>query len=345
MQSLGYKVTFIPLNLAYLGHYQDELNKLGIETIHSPFCMAVEDFLRDRGSEFDVVYITRYNVANRVIDMVRKLAPRSKVLFCNADLHFLREIRAAVRSGDEIDWKRAETTREEELLVMREVDVVLSYNEVEHSVILSHNMLASTVMTCPWVVETPPRTTFRRSRAVAASPSWGDTSIRRISRPSTSSSRKSFRGSARSSQASCSTSTAPPCRSGLRRWPTRPSGQSDTSRRSKRSTTPTGSSWRRCSAVPGSRERCSAPLRTESRPSCHRWLSRAPGSATAMTAWSPATSMEWNSSIVRLYDDPVAWTRMSLSAREFTMRQYSFENGRVLMRRAFEAAGGLHARP
>ena len=32
VQSLGYKVTFIPLNLAYLGHYQDELNKLGIET-------------------------------------------------------------------------------------------------------------------------------------------------------------------------------------------------------------------------------------------------------------------------------------------------------------------------
>lgn len=153
VQSLGYKATFIATNLSYMGHYTDELNKLGVETIHAPFYFSPEQFLTHRGAEFDAVYITRYGVAQQTLQAVRTFAPQAKVLFCNADLHFLREMRAALAQGDDVNWERLEGLRAEEVDVMRRVDVVLSYNEVEHAVIVSHNVGATEVVTCPWVVE------------------------------------------------------------------------------------------------------------------------------------------------------------------------------------------------
>ena len=45
--------------------------------------------------------------------------------------------------------------RDTELAAMRRVDLVLSYNEVEHAVIQSHNLDKSLVAKCPWVVEVP----------------------------------------------------------------------------------------------------------------------------------------------------------------------------------------------
>lgn len=153
VQALGHKVTFLPWNLSYAGSHTDHLNRAGIETIHDPFAGSVEGFLADRGPEFDVVYITRYSVARNVLDAVRRHAPQAKVMFCNADLHFLREARALLNGASESDWETTRQTREDELEVTRNVDLVLSYNEVEHAVILSHNLSETRVATCPWVVE------------------------------------------------------------------------------------------------------------------------------------------------------------------------------------------------
>jgi GT2 family glycosyltransferase/glycosyltransferase involved in cell wall biosynthesis len=157
VQSLGYKVTCLPTNVAYMGRYTEELNRYGVETIYAPFCFSVDQFLRERGREFDAVYITRFGVASIVLDSVRAHAPQAKVLFCNCDLHFLREIRAALQTTNQEAWDKAVATRDAELEVMRRVDVVLSYNEVEHSVILSHTSEPLTVVTCPWVVEVSER--------------------------------------------------------------------------------------------------------------------------------------------------------------------------------------------
>ena len=223
--------------------------------------------------------------------MVRKLAPESKVLFCNADLHFLREIRAALRSGDETDWKRAETIREEELAVMREVDVVLSYNEVEHSVILSHNMLASTVLTCPWVVETPPPDDvpafddregiaflggFQHPPNIEAVDFFVEEVVPRL--------REELPGVVFNIYGS----SMPERFAELADETVRPIGYVEKVEEVY--------DTNRLFVAPlltgaGIKGKVLAPSRTESRPSCHRWLSRAPGSATAMTAWWPTTSM------------------------------------------------------
>lgn len=153
MQALGYKVTFLPDNLAGLGKYVDQLQRIGIEVIYAPFYVSTEEFLEERGREFDVVYMTRYYVAQDNIELVRKHAPQATVLFNNADLHFLREARAAVLSGDEEAIKAAKKTRKDELAVMKKVDLLLSYNEVEHAVVLSHNFDQTRIAKAPWVVD------------------------------------------------------------------------------------------------------------------------------------------------------------------------------------------------
>ncbi len=153
LQSLGCKVTFVFESVAYLGQYTEQLQRMGVEVLFAPFYTSVQEVLEKRGSEFDLVYVTRYSVARHHLERLRRHLPKAKVLLCNADLHFLRELREAIAQKDPEKLERAVGTRDEELQTMREVDLVLSYNEVEHSIIMSHNLDSTLVAKCPWVVE------------------------------------------------------------------------------------------------------------------------------------------------------------------------------------------------
>lgn len=155
VQSLGYKVSFVSTNMAHLGKYTEDLQKSGVEVIYAPFFMNVSDYLDRHACDFDAFYITRYYVAEGLLEQIRRQAPKAKVIFNNADLHFLRELRAARSEGDTTKLDRARQTRTAELEVIRNVDVVLSYNDVEHAVIQAYSDGQSKVVKCPWVVEVP----------------------------------------------------------------------------------------------------------------------------------------------------------------------------------------------
>ena len=164
VQSLGYKVTFVSTNMAHLGRYTEDLQKSGVEVIYAPFYMNVTEFLNKHAPEFDAFYITRFYVAQAVLQQIRTQAPKAKILFNNADLHFLRELRAAKSEGDPEKLDRARQTRAEELDVIRAADVVLSYTDVEHSVIHAYTDGEATVVKCPWVVDVPDRIPSLKSR-------------------------------------------------------------------------------------------------------------------------------------------------------------------------------------
>jgi len=151
-QALGYKVTFLPLNLAYSEAYVTSLARMGVEVIYAPFAASVEDVLKERGDEFQVVYITRYHVARAVVPFVRRHNPQAKIVFNNADLHFLRELRSALALNDGELLRRSQLTRDMELEVMRQTDLTVSYSEVEHAVIMSHNLDQTRIAKAPWVV-------------------------------------------------------------------------------------------------------------------------------------------------------------------------------------------------
>lgn len=152
MMELGCKLTFIPLNMAHMGIHTEYLQKLGVEAIYYPFFQSMEQFLKIRGKEFDAVYITRYGVAAENMELLETYT-KAKVIFNNADLHFLRELREQLQSS-EIDFTGPLETRGKELEVIDKSDVAICYTEAERAVITSHVMKESNILRCPWVVET-----------------------------------------------------------------------------------------------------------------------------------------------------------------------------------------------
>jgi GT2 family glycosyltransferase len=160
VQALGWKVSFLPANLAWLGGYTEALQRRGIEVLHAPFVLSLEQLLRERGKEFELIYITRYTVAAGALPLIARHAPQARILFCNADLHHLRELRAAraqALSGEAAERALAQVreVQRQELAVIRQVHLTFSYSEVEQAVIEAETLGAAPTATCPWVVEAP----------------------------------------------------------------------------------------------------------------------------------------------------------------------------------------------
>ena len=150
LAELGAKLVFLPLNFAHMGKHTQKLQSLGIECLHYPFYTSVEQVMALRGSQFDAVYITRHETVNAVIDSVRNHS-QAKVIFNNADLHFMRELREALQSQDgELSGPLA--TRELELEAINAADVTLCYTETERAIVASHTFNEDNVKRCPWVV-------------------------------------------------------------------------------------------------------------------------------------------------------------------------------------------------
>jgi glycosyltransferase involved in cell wall biosynthesis len=165
VQSLGYKVTFLPENLAWMGSYTEALQRMGVEVIHAPFFTGIDDFLERRGDEFDAFYITRYHVMNGIAPKIRRQRPDARILMNAADLHSLRLLRKGMAERDPAQIESARAVREEELAAMRMADLVLSYTETEHAVIEALSEGAVKVKLCPWVLDLPDSVPPREGRA------------------------------------------------------------------------------------------------------------------------------------------------------------------------------------
>ncbi|WP_082145568.1 glycosyltransferase [Microvirga massiliensis] len=173
-QALNFRVSFLPLNLLHLGAYTEALLRMGVEALHAPFCTSLEQALAARAGQFDVVYITRYNVAQSVIPLVRRYQPDTKIVFNVADLHFLRELRAGIAEKRDDQIRRSRLTRDAEFEVIRQVDLTLSYSDTEQAIILSHQLGDANVARVSWIVEpTSDVPAFENRRDIAFLGSFG----------------------------------------------------------------------------------------------------------------------------------------------------------------------------
>lgn len=111
---MGCKVMFSAENLSFHPRYSTALQKIGVEIICHPYVQNMEAFLRARGASFDVVIISRRDVAEQYIAIVRHYCPAAKVIFDTVDLHFVRETREKeVSSGRKVDgWQHAMASKE-----------------------------------------------------------------------------------------------------------------------------------------------------------------------------------------------------------------------------------------
>ncbi|HEX7966538.1 MAG TPA: glycosyltransferase [Gammaproteobacteria bacterium] len=131
LQSLGYKVTFVPDNLLHDGEYTRDLQRLGIECVYEPHCVSVDQFIKARAGEFQLAMLCRPYVAIRHLDHLKKAAPGLRVIYDTVDLHYLRERRQAAVENNPLIADRAERTRADELKLIRESDASIVVSPVE----------------------------------------------------------------------------------------------------------------------------------------------------------------------------------------------------------------------
>ena len=149
---LGSKVVFLPLNFAHMGVHTERLQKLGVECLTYPFYTSLDQVLQARGAEFDLIYITRYETVRASLKSIRQYS-NAKIMFNNADLHFMRELREQLQIEGR-DLRGPLATREKEIEAIKSVDITLCYTETERAIIASHVFEEERVVRCPWVVKT-----------------------------------------------------------------------------------------------------------------------------------------------------------------------------------------------
>lgn len=132
----GYKVTFVPEdNFAHVGPPTAALQRRGIEAIYHPAYSRMPGFLSARRDPFDVIFLHRFGVGHQHIDRLRKHHPRARIIFLNADMHHVREMREAELSGDAEAMAKARRTRALELQVVAKADVTLVHSEFERDLL------------------------------------------------------------------------------------------------------------------------------------------------------------------------------------------------------------------
>ena len=136
MRGMGAKVTFVAANLERRDPYVGQLQQEGIEVLHAPFVRSLDELLRDRGADYDIVILARYYVAGQHLDAVRRFAPRALLVLDTIDLHFVRNRRLAQLEGSAALAQSAEAIYREEVDCIRRCDVTWVVSEVERDIVL-----------------------------------------------------------------------------------------------------------------------------------------------------------------------------------------------------------------
>jgi glycosyltransferase involved in cell wall biosynthesis len=132
---LGWHVVFSPSNLEFCEPYGLQLQHRGIEVLYAPLTGSIADFLEQRGASFDLVILSRLDVASAFLDMVRLYAPQAWVWFDTVDLHFLREQREADLRGDPVARAQANQRQRQEIDLMRHADLTLVVSHIERDLL------------------------------------------------------------------------------------------------------------------------------------------------------------------------------------------------------------------
>jgi len=132
---LGWRVVFVPRNLAHAGHYTEQLQQLGVEVWYQPWFGAWKTFLRQHGDAFDVVMLSRLSVASELLQRMRRHCGKASIVYDTVDLHYLREQRQAELQNSLALRRLAAQTRHQELKLMQQADMTLVVSAAEQSML------------------------------------------------------------------------------------------------------------------------------------------------------------------------------------------------------------------
>jgi O-antigen biosynthesis protein len=135
LQELGFQVSFMPENMAWVDGYSDALQQAGIEVLCAPRIASLEEWLGEHGPELDLVLVSRYYVLGPIVDLLRRRCRRAQLVFDTVDLHFLREEREAEVTGSEEAAIRAAESRHQELALIGKADTTLVVSAAERELL------------------------------------------------------------------------------------------------------------------------------------------------------------------------------------------------------------------
>lgn len=130
-RKLDYKVSFIPDNLHYHKKYTPLMQAIGIECLYLPYVTSISEHLEHFGSQYQVVLLSRADVAEKNIDAVVQYCPQAAILYDTVDLHFLRERRLAELNHDKAQMASAAMRKLQELSIARKAHTTLVVSPVE----------------------------------------------------------------------------------------------------------------------------------------------------------------------------------------------------------------------
>jgi hypothetical protein len=134
-RDLGYGVTFFADNHLHAGQYTKHLQQSGIEVQYEPFLESGQAFFWERGTEFDLVMVSRHYIASKYTSVVRKHCPQASFVFDTVDLHYLREQRLAELESSSTLRQAAAQTKRSEIGVINDSDAVVVVSESEVAVL------------------------------------------------------------------------------------------------------------------------------------------------------------------------------------------------------------------
>lgn len=133
----GWHVVFAPDDGRATSDAIRELGSLGIETIARPWEDGIPSWLAKEGRHLSAAILCRHTVANQYSQLVRRYAPRAKLIFDTVDLHFLREERAASSADNGALARQAEATRRQELRLIQQADTTFVVSDFERNLLLT----------------------------------------------------------------------------------------------------------------------------------------------------------------------------------------------------------------
>jgi GT2 family glycosyltransferase/LmbE family N-acetylglucosaminyl deacetylase len=134
LSGLGHIVSFWPDNLVRDEPYTDQLQQMGVEVLYGP--LDFMKYLAENPDQYDLIMLSRSDVAIQYMAMVKEFARNASVLFDTVDLQYLREYRRAALEGNAELIKQAEVSREQELYLMYQSDITVTVSDVEKQILL-----------------------------------------------------------------------------------------------------------------------------------------------------------------------------------------------------------------
>ncbi|MHB2208474.1 glycosyltransferase [Methylobacterium sp. CM6257] len=134
-QELGFEITFVAQHsYRWSEAYAAPLQKNGIEYLYDPYIKDFAEVIAARNN-FDFVLVFRHTVLSQIYDQIRSRLPKSRIIFHNVDLHYLREQREAELVGDKEGLFSSAITQTQELALIARSDCNIVHTVVEKKVI------------------------------------------------------------------------------------------------------------------------------------------------------------------------------------------------------------------